>query len=598
MTNGTTPRRRRDATWLVALGAALWGSDALLRLPLVDRSYPASTIVFLEHVVIVLVTLPWVLPALRAFSGSSARTKAAVLVIGAGASALATVLFTQAFVYAPQDSAAITPVVLQKLQPVIAVMVAWWLLKERITLRYPLFLVPALAGAWLLAFPNPLEVSVAAGLAAGLAVGAAALWATGTVLGRMVGAEIGLRDLTVLRFLFGLPASLVLVLALGDPLTVELQDTPVVVALGLIPGLLAIALYYRGLRSTPASRATLAELAFPLTAAVVGVAFLGSTLTGTQWIGGVVVAAAVTALALHERFSRHKAVATPVAGRGGRARPRRGAVTAPDASRGVLVTGASRGIGAAVAQAFAERGDRVAVHYRGARDRAEQVLDRLPGEGHLLVQGDLADPAAVQDFVQAAARGLGRVDVLVNNAALFTDDPGHLADGGSRRVDHRVHEVGYDDWVAAWRRTVEVNLLGTANVTWCVVRQMLDVPAAPGVPTGRVVNVGSRGAYRGEPDVPAYGASKAAVHAFGQSMALALGEHGIAVATVAPGFVATDMAGSVLDGPGGDAVLAQSPFGRVAEPEEVAAAVVFLADPLSQWASGAVLDLNGASYLR
>ena len=311
MTNGTTPRRRRDATWLVALGAALWGSDALLRLPLVDRSYPASTIVFLEHVVIVLVTLPWVLPALRAFSGSSARTKAAVLVIGVGASALATVLFTQAFVYAPQNSAAITPVVLQKLQPVIAVMVAWWLLKERVTLRYPLFLVPALVGAWLLAFPNPLEISVAAGLAAGLAVGAAALWATGTVLGRMVGAEIGLRDLTVLRFLFGLPASLVLVLALGDPLTVELRDTPVVIALGLIPGLLAIALYYRGLRSTPASRATLAELAFPLTAAVVGVVFLGSTLTGTQWLGAVVVASAVTALALHERFSRRKAVATP-----------------------------------------------------------------------------------------------------------------------------------------------------------------------------------------------------------------------------------------------------------------------------------------------
>ncbi len=176
-----------------------------------------------------------------------------------------------------------------------------------------------------------------------------------------------------------------------------------------------------------------------------------------------------------------------------------------------------------MALAFAERGDRVAVHYRGARDRAEQVLDRLPGDGHLLVQGDLADPAAVQGFVQSAARGLGRVDVLVNNAALFTDDPGHLADGGSRRVDHRVDEVGYDDWVAAWRRTVEVNLLGTANVTWCVVRQMLDVPAAEGVPTGRVVNVGSRGAYRGEPDVPAYGASKAAVHAFGQSMALALG---------------------------------------------------------------------------
>jgi len=310
MTHGT-PIRGRDATWLVALGAALWGTDALLRIPLVDRSYPASTIVFLEHVVIVLVTLPWVLPALRAFGAASGRTKAAVVVIGAGASALATVLFTQAFVHAPQDSAAITPVVLQKLQPVIAVLVAWWLLKERITLRYPVFLVPALAGAWLLAFPSPLEVSVAAGLAAALAIGAAALWATGTVLGRMAGAEIGLRDLTVLRFLIGLPASLVLVLVLADPLTVQLRDTPVVAALGLIPGLLAITLYYRGLRSTPASRATLAELAFPLTAAVVGVVFLGSTLTGTQWLGAVVVAGSVTALALHERFSRRKAVATP-----------------------------------------------------------------------------------------------------------------------------------------------------------------------------------------------------------------------------------------------------------------------------------------------
>lgn len=309
MTQGTTPRRR-DATWLVALGAALWGSDALLRVPLVG-TYPAATIVFLEHVVIVLVTLPWVLPALRAFGASSGRTKAAVVVIGAGASALATVLFTQAFVHAPQDSAAITPVVLQKLQPVIAVLVAWWLLKERVTLRYPAFLVPALAGAWLLAFPSPLDVSVAAGLAAALAIAAAALWATGTVLGRMVGAEIGLRDLTVLRFLIGLPASAVLVLVLGDPVTVELRDVPVVAALGLVPGLLAIALYYRGLRSTPASRATLAELAFPLTAAVVGVVFLGSTLTGTQWLGAVVVAGSVTALAVHERFSRHKAVAVP-----------------------------------------------------------------------------------------------------------------------------------------------------------------------------------------------------------------------------------------------------------------------------------------------
>lgn len=115
---------------------------------------------------------------------------------------------------------------------------------------------------------------------------------------------------------------------------------------------------------------------------------------------------------------------------------------------------------------------------------------------------------------------------------------------------------------------------------------------------GVIVNVGSRGAFRGEPDFPAYGAAKAGLHTFGQSMAVALAPHGIAVATVAPGFVGTDRQGPRLDGAGGDAVRAQSPFGRVGSPEEVAAAIVYLTSPEAQWASGAILDLNGASYLR
>lgn len=263
-------------------------------------------------------------------------------------------------------------------------------------------------------------------------------------------------------------------------------------------------------------------------------------------------------------------------------------------SRGILVTGASRGIGAAIARAFADRGDRVAVHHRAAADRARDVLAALPGHGHLLVQADIADPAAVTAMVDKAAAGLGRIDVLVNNAALFTDDPG----AGSRRLGHPITQTSYLDWVAAWRRTVEVNLLGTANVTWCVARHMLDTEPYAGMPRGRIINVGSRGAYRGEPEVPAYGASKAGVHALGQSMAVALGPHGIAVMSVAPGFVATDMAGAVLSGPAGNEVRAQSPFARVAQPAEVAAAVIFLASPEAEWASGAVVDLNGASYLR
>ncbi len=262
--------------------------------------------------------------------------------------------------------------------------------------------------------------------------------------------------------------------------------------------------------------------------------------------------------------------------------------------RGVLVTGSSRGVGAATARAFAARGDRVVVHYRSAEDQAQEVLTSLPGHGHALVRADLADPSEVQRLAAEAVAVLGRVDVLVNNAALFLD-PG---EGRSRRGDHRITDVDYDAWVRAWQTTLATNLLGAANLTWCVARHMIEVTPAAGAPRGRIVNVGSRGAYRGEPDVPAYGASKAGLHAFGQSMAVALAPEGIAVVSLAPGFIATDMASGLLDAPEGDAIRAQSPFGRVATAEEVARAVVALADPAAEWVSGAVVDFNGASHLR
>lgn len=258
------------------------------------------------------------------------------------------------------------------------------------------------------------------------------------------------------------------------------------------------------------------------------------------------------------------------------------------------MTGSSRGVGAATAQAFAERGDRLVVHYRSGEASARELLERLPGEGHVLVRADLGDPAETRGLADAAVEALGRVDVLVNNAALFLDPAG----GGSRRGDHRITDVGYDDWVRAWQTTLATNLLGPANLTWCIARHMIAVAPADGAPRGRIVNVGSRGAYRGEPNVPAYGASKAGLHAFGQSMAIALAPEGISVVSLAPGFIATDMAAGLLEGAEGDGIRAQSPFGRVATPQEVALAIVTLASPQAEWASGAVVDFNGASYLR
>jgi 3-oxoacyl-[acyl-carrier protein] reductase len=261
------------------------------------------------------------------------------------------------------------------------------------------------------------------------------------------------------------------------------------------------------------------------------------------------------------------------------------------------VTGGSRGIGAAIAQAFAAQGDRVAVHYREAADAAAAVRDGLPGDGHVIVQADMADAEAVRAMVDSAAGRLGGLDVLVNNAGIY--------------ADHPVLATTYEEWQAAWRETLDVNLVGAANATWCAVRHMNGRGGRPGpvgrgrpggrsgpVGRGNIVNVGSRGAYRGEPVHPAYGASKAGLHAFGQSLAVALAPHGIAVASVAPGYVQTDMTSEELATPAGDVIRGQSPFGRVATPEEIAAAVVYLASPEAAWASGAVLDLNGASYLR
>jgi NAD(P)-dependent dehydrogenase (short-subunit alcohol dehydrogenase family) len=247
------------------------------------------------------------------------------------------------------------------------------------------------------------------------------------------------------------------------------------------------------------------------------------------------------------------------------------------AQRAVLVTGASRGIGRAVAQAFAELGDRVAVHYGASAELAVQVAGELPGSGHTVVQANLADPEAVRRMVDQAHAALGGLDVLVNNAGTY--------------LPHAITEVSYEEWQDAWREVLAVNLTGAANVTWCAVQYM----KATG---GRIVNVTSRGAYRGEPRHPAYGASKAGLNSFGQSMARALAPFGIAVASVAPGFVETAMARPDLDSARGEEIRAQSPFNRVATAAEIAAAVVYLASEQAEWASGAVLDLNGASYLR
>lgn len=308
MTETHTPAQGRggDRMWAVALAAAFWGTSALMREPLAAQ-LPASTIVFYEHVVIVLCLSPWIVPALRALAAAGPRVIAAMLVIGGGCSALAATLFTAAFTLGDP----VTPQVLQKLQPLFAIVLALWLLGERLTPRFAWYAVPALLGAWILAFPDPLAVSVQSAQAAALAVGAALLWGAGTVLGRIAGAALSAVHVTALRFTIALPVALGLTLASGSSLAIGVGHLPLLLALALIPGLAALALYYWGLGRTAATRATLAELSFPLVSALVGVTILGADLAWSQWAGAALVLAAVTAMALSRSRTRPSGVIAP-----------------------------------------------------------------------------------------------------------------------------------------------------------------------------------------------------------------------------------------------------------------------------------------------
>lgn len=251
-----------------------------------------------------------------------------------------------------------------------------------------------------------------------------------------------------------------------------------------------------------------------------------------------------------------------------------------------LVTGASRGIGRAIARALALRGARIALHYHTNRRAAQEARAELTGDGHALFAADLADPAQVAGLWREASVSLGPIDVLVNNAAVY--------------LAHPPLEAGYEAWRAAWRRTLATNLEGPANLSVLAAQSMAtrDGPRGPAWGRGRIVNVSSRGAFRGEPEAPAYGASKAGLNALSQSLAKALAPRAVYVYCLAPGWVETEMAASHLAGPGGPEILAQHPLNRVTTPDEVAAVAVYCALDAPPAMTGSLIDVNGASYLR
>src|ERR1039457_3437157 len=255
-------------------------------------------------------------------------------------------------------------------------------------------------------------------------------------------------------------------------------------------------------------------------------------------------------------------------------------------SLAALVTGGSRGIGRVIAMQLAERGVRVAVHYRDNRSAAEDTLAQLSGTGHALFAADLADPAAAAHLWQQVIERQGSVDILINNAGIY--------------LTHAPLSTDYKSWQSAWRRTIATNLSAPANLSLLAAQTMASRigPVNANFGRGRIVNISSRGAFRGEPEAPAYGASKAGLNALSQSLAKALAPSGVLAYCLPPGWVETEMAAEFLAGPRGGEIRGQHPLGRVTLADEIARVAVFCALDAPAAMTGAVIDVNGASYLR
>ncbi len=246
--------------------------------------------------------------------------------------------------------------------------------------------------------------------------------------------------------------------------------------------------------------------------------------------------------------------------------------------RRALVTGANRGIGLATARLLAEAGARIAVHFHSDEVLAQEALAGLAGRDHCLLQADLADLEEARTLADRAADQLGGLDILVNNAGIY--EP------------HDITALDPNEWRTAWQRTIDVNLHGPAMTIAAA------IPYLEREGGGYIVNITSRGAFRGEPEAPAYGAAKAGLNSLGQSLALKLAPQGIHVLNVAPGYVMTDMTREYLVGAQGEAIRGQSPHGRVAQPEEIAQVVLLAVSGRADAMTGGIVDVNCASYLR
>jgi 3-oxoacyl-[acyl-carrier protein] reductase len=245
--------------------------------------------------------------------------------------------------------------------------------------------------------------------------------------------------------------------------------------------------------------------------------------------------------------------------------------------RAVLVTGASRGIGAAIARRLAAAGARVALHYGHNRSAAEKLAGEIGNGAHVFGQ-DLADAAGCEALWSSVQAHFGKVDALINNAGIAVPSP---------------LDTSTSQWVTDWDHTLAVNLRAAGILSRAAIAHFR---ARGG---GRIVNIASRAAFRGDqPDYLAYAASKAGMVALTRSIARAFGKDGITAFVLAPGFTRTEMAQEFIDKYGADFAMKDIALARLTEPDDIAPMAVFLVSGLADHATGTSIDLNAASYVR
>lgn len=241
-----------------------------------------------------------------------------------------------------------------------------------------------------------------------------------------------------------------------------------------------------------------------------------------------------------------------------------------------LVTGASRGIGHAIATAIDAAGAQVVVHYNSNKKRAEELAHDLKNNP-ICLQADLADPFSCKTLFSNTVSETGQLDILINNAGIAIDAP---------------LDASLERWLDAWNTTMAVNL--RASELLC----RLAIPHFMSHEGGRIVNISSRAAFRGDtPGYMTYAASKAGMVALTKSIARAYGKDNITAFVIAPGFTRTDMAQDFIDLYGEDHALHDIALKRLTEPKDIAPLVVLLASGLADHATGTSIDINAASYV-